>query len=135
MRQWGPRLDWEHLKNWVLGVLGVSAAILLVVVAANFPTQINSRPAEVPPPQSAAVPTKGQTDSQSASQPALPPTSPVAGTVAKAKSPSPATPAAPATKTGDVPTPTVAHDHAMVKAEAVVPPAPVQSSEKPDQQQ
>jgi nitrite reductase (NO-forming) len=135
MRQWRPRLDWEHLQNWILGVFGVSAAILLVAIAANFPTQINSRQAEVPPSQSAAVATKGQTDSQSASQRALPPTSPVAGTVAKARSSSPATPAAPATKTSDVPAPTVAHDHAMVKAEAVVPPAPVQSSAKPDQQQ
>src|ERR1700676_5146940 len=43
MPRWGPRLDWEHLQNWIPGVLGAFAAILLVVVAANFPTRTNSR--------------------------------------------------------------------------------------------
>jgi hypothetical protein len=37
MHRWGPRLDWEHLQNWLPGVLGVSAVILLVVVAASMP--------------------------------------------------------------------------------------------------
>ena len=55
MRRWSPRLDWEHLQNWLPGVLGGSAAILLVVIAANFPTQTNSRPAELPASQTAAV--------------------------------------------------------------------------------
>jgi len=46
MRRWGPGFDWDHLQNGV---------ILLVVVAANSPTQTTSRPPELPPSQSAAV--------------------------------------------------------------------------------
>ena len=61
MPGWSPRLDWEHLQNWLPGVLGVFAAILLVVIAANSPTQTNSKPAEAAPSQSAAATTKGQT--------------------------------------------------------------------------
>jgi nitrite reductase (NO-forming) len=128
MRPWGPRLDWEHLQNWVPGALGAFAAILLVVVAANFRTQTDSKPAEVASPQSAAVATKGQTDAPSPSRAAAPQPSPVVGTVAKAQTPASATSPAPATKAADVPAP--AHDHAVVKAEVVAAPAP--SPAKPD---
>ena len=37
MHRWGPRLDWEHLQNWVPGVLGAAAVILLVVIARRIP--------------------------------------------------------------------------------------------------
>jgi nitrite reductase (NO-forming) len=115
MPRWSQRLDWEHLQNWVPGVLGTFAVILLVVIAANSPTQTNSKPSEVT--QSAAVVTKGQTDTPSRSAPLQP--SPVAGTVAKAQPPASATsPVAAA----DAPAPP--HDHAMVKAEAVGASAP-----------
>jgi len=124
MHRWGPRLDWEHLQNWVPGALGAFAAILLVVVAANFRTQTDSKPAEVA--QSEAVATKGQTDAPSRAAPPQP--SPVAGTVAKAQTPASPTSPVPAAKAGDVPAPV--HDHAMVKAEAVAAPAP--SPAKPD---
>lgn len=134
MRRWSPRLDWEHLQNWLPGVLGGSAAILLVVIAANFPTQTNSRPAELPASQTTAVATRGPSEAPSPTKPALPQISPVAGTGAKAQSPAQSTSPAPATKTGDVPMSAPAHDHAMVKAEAVVPPAPVQGSASPDKE-
>lgn len=64
MRRWGPRFDWEHLQNWVPGVLGASAVILLVVVAANSPPQTSSKSAELPPSQPAARLTKDQTDTK-----------------------------------------------------------------------
>jgi nitrite reductase (NO-forming) len=134
MPRWSPRLDWEHLQNWLPGVLGGSAAILLVVIAANFPTQTNSKSAELPASQTIAGATRGQPEAPSPTKPALPQISPVAGTGAKAQSPAQSTSPAPATKTGDVPLSTPAHDHAMVKAEAVVPPAPVQSSASPDKE-
>jgi nitrite reductase (NO-forming) len=134
MPRWSPRLDWEHLQNWVPGVLGAFAVILLVVFAANSPTQTNSKPAEMSPSQSVALTTKGQTDTPSSAQPARPQTSPVAGTVAKAQSPAPSTSPEPVTKTGDVPTSVPAHGHAMVKAEDVAAPAPVQGSAKPDKE-
>ena len=134
MPQWSPRLDWEHLQNWLPGVLGGSAAILLVVIAANFPTQPNSKPAELPASQSAAGATKGQPEAQSPTKPAPPQISPVAGSGAKAQSPAQPTSPAPATKTVDVPTSAPARDHTMSKAEAVVPPVPVQSSASPDKE-
>jgi nitrite reductase (NO-forming) len=134
MPRWSPRLDWEHLQNWLPGVLGGSAAVLLVVIAANFPTHTNSKPAELPASQTTAVATRGQPEAPSPTKPPLPQISPVAGTAAKAQSPAPSTSPAPATKTGDVPVSAPAHDHAMVKAEAVVPPAPVQSSASPDKE-
>jgi nitrite reductase (NO-forming) len=134
MPRWSPRLDWEHLQNWLPGVLGGSAAVLLVVIAANFPTHTNSKPAELPASQTTAVATRGQPEAPSPIKPALPQISPIAGTAAKAQSPAPSTSPAPATKTGDVPVSAPAHDHAMVKAEAVVPPAPVQSSASPDKE-
>ena len=132
MSRWSPRLEWEHLQNWLPGVLGAFAAILLVVIAANSPTQTNSKPAEVASSQSAAVAANGQTDTPPSAQPARPQTSPGAG--AKAQSPAPSTSPDPVTKTGDIPTPAPAHGHAMMKAEAVVPPAPAQSSAKPDKE-
>lgn len=125
MPQWRPRLDWEHLQNWVPGVLGASAAILLVVVAANFPTRTNSVQAEAPPPQSAAVATKGQTDAPpTPSQPTVPQTSLSTDKVAKAPLPTPP----PVATTGETAKPPPMHDHAMVKSEAVAASAPVQGT-------
>jgi nitrite reductase (NO-forming) len=134
MHRWGPRLDWEHLQNWIPGVLGAFAAILLVVVAANSPTQTDTKPAEVVPSQSAALATNRQTDAPSPSRAALPQSSPATGTVAKAQTPAPSMSPAPATKTVDVPMSAPAHDPAMVKAETVVPSAPPQSTAKPDKE-
>jgi nitrite reductase (NO-forming) len=132
MHRWGPRLDWEHLQNWVPGVLGVAAVILLVVVAANSPTQTNSKPAEVPLSQPAALATKGQPGTTPApSQPAAPQTSSVADKTAKA--PAQPTPP-PAATTGEAAKPAPMHDHAIVKAESVATPAPVQGSAKPDKE-
>ena len=68
-----PRLDWQHLQNWLPGVLGVFAVISLVVIAANSPTQTNSKLAEGAPSQSTAAATKGQTGAlPTPSQPAAP---------------------------------------------------------------
>ncbi|MEP6840656.1 MAG: hypothetical protein ABJA75_21560, partial [Bradyrhizobium sp.] len=47
MRRWAPILDWDHLKNWLPGTIGVSAAILLIVIAANWPPQSTPK-AETP---------------------------------------------------------------------------------------
>ena len=89
MHRWGPRLDWEHLQNWVPGVLGAFAVILLVVIAANSPTQTNSKPSEVA--QSATVAAKGHTGAPlPPSQPAAPKTS--SGTDKVAKAPTPPAP-------------------------------------------
>jgi nitrite reductase (NO-forming) len=130
MHRWGPRLDWEHLQNWVPGVLGVSVAILLVVVAANSPTQTNSKPAEVPSSQSAALATTGQTGTAPApSQPAAPQTSAVTDKIVKAAGP----PASPAATTGEAAKPPP-HDHAVVKAEVVAAPPPVQGAATPDKE-
>jgi nitrite reductase (NO-forming) len=120
----GPQFDWEHLRNWVPGVLGVSAAILLVVIAANSPTQTNVKPAELPVSQSAAAAAKSQTSTAStAPQPAAPQASSVANTTAKA--PTPPAPAQAAT-TGEAAKPVPMHDHAMVEAQAQ-PVAPAQT--------
>jgi nitrite reductase (NO-forming) len=128
MHRWGPRLEWEHLQNWVPGVLGVAAAVLLVVVAANFPTQNNSKPAEPPPSQSAALPAKGQTGSHTTpSLPAAPQTSAVGQDATKI--PAPQTAVAVAT-TGEAAKPAPMHNHAIVEAQAVAAPAPVQGSPK-----
>src|SRR6478735_1289018 len=100
MHGWGPRLDWEHLQNWVPGALGIAAVILLVVVAANSPTQTNSKPAELPSSQSAMLATKGQPGSTSTpSQPAAAQTSPVTNKAAKTAAPPTPRPAA---TTGEV---------------------------------
>jgi len=131
MLRWGPRLDWEHLQNWLPGVLGGAAAILLVVVAANFPTQINSKPAELPPSQSAAQAANGQAETPSPSQPASPRTLPVVD--GKAKAPAPPTPA-PVVTTGEAAKPAPMHDHAMVKAEAE-PVAPARGASVPERGQ
>jgi nitrite reductase (NO-forming) len=108
------RLDWQHLQNWVPGVLGISAIVLLVVVAANSPTQTKSKPDESGPSQSAAPASKAQTDTPARSQPAPPRTS-VADSAAKAAAPS--APAAVDT-TGEAAKPAPMGDHAMVKARA-----------------
>jgi nitrite reductase (NO-forming) len=131
MLRWGPRLDWEHLQNWLPGVLGGAAAILLVVVAANFPTQINSKPAELSASQSAAQATNGQAETPSPSQPASPRTLPVADGKAKAlASPTPT----PVVTTGEAAKPAPMHDHAMVKAEAE-PVAPARAASVPERGQ
>ena len=82
------RFDWEHLKSWIFGLLGGSAAILLVVVAANSPTQSNSKPAGEPQSQSAAPATKAQTSTAPAApQPVAPQTSSITDNAAKAPAP------------------------------------------------
>lgn len=116
MRRWGPRFDWKHLQNWVPGVLGASAVILLVVVAANSPTRINSKPAELPPSQSAALLTKSKTDSpRIPSQPGASQTSSIADAAGKAPA---LPPPAAVVSTGETVKPAPMHDHAMVKAQA-----------------
>jgi len=126
MRRWGPSLDWEHLQNWVPGVAGVAAVILLVVIAANSPTQTNSKPAELPSPQTAALATEGQT-TPAPSLPAAPQTSSVMSKAAKIPAP-PASP--PVATTGEVAKPAPMHNHAIVEAEAAAAPPPVQGSSK-----
>src|SRR5579871_1156065 len=127
MPRWRSRLDWEHLQNWVPGVLGVFAAVFLVVIAPNFPTRTNSVQAEAPPPQSAAV-AKAQTGAlPTPSRPAAPQTSSSAEKVAKAPVPPPPR----ATTAGEDIPPPPPHDHAMVKSEAVAAPAPVQDAATP----
>src|SRR4051794_6376219 len=131
MYRGGRRLNWEHLQNWVPGALGVAAVILLVVVAANSPTRTDSKPPELPPSQSAALATKGQTGTNPApSRSAAPPTSSLTNNSAKA----PAAPApAPLVATGEAAKPAAMHDDAMVKAQAEpTATAPVQGS--PDKQ-
>src|SRR5260370_5080948 len=130
MHGWGPRLDWEHLQNWVPGALGIAAVILLVVVAANSPTQTNSKPAELPSSQSAVLAIKGQPGPiPTPSQPAAPQTSSVANKASKTPAP-PTLP--PAATTGEVAKPAPMHDHAVAQAEAVATTPPVQRSSKPD---
>jgi nitrite reductase (NO-forming) len=132
MHRWGPRLDWEHSQNWLPGVLGAAAVILLVVVAANSPTQTNSKPATAPPSQSAEFATKGQAGTApTPSHPAAHQTSSANDKAAKA--PTPPAPAA-AAGTGEATTPPPMHDHAIVKAETVAASAPVQGAVKPDKE-
>jgi nitrite reductase (NO-forming) len=119
---WGRLFDREHLKNWLPGVLGVSAVVLLAVVAANSPTQTSSKPAESPPAQSAALVTKDIPTSQ----PAAAKTSAIADKSAKAVAPS-----APAVTIGEAARPAV-QDHAMDKAQAA--PAQVAATPEKDQQ-
>jgi nitrite reductase (NO-forming) len=122
MHRWRPRLDWEHLQNWIFGVLGCSVAILLVVVAANSPTQNNSKPAGAPQSQLAALATKGQSSTTpTPSQPAAP----QASSVTSNKAPAPPAPA-PVDATGEAVKPAPMHDHTMVKAQAE-PVAPAQT--------
>jgi nitrite reductase (NO-forming) len=128
MRRWNPRLDWGHLKNWVPGAVGISVVILMLVVAANSRTETNSRPAS----QSTQVATSGQKGTTAPpSQPAAPQSSSVADRPAKVPAPAKAPPAA---ITSEAAKPAPMHDHAMIKAEAVTAPAPVQSSVKPDRE-
>lgn len=108
MSRWVPRFDWGRLQNWLPGTLGVSAAILLVAIAANFPTQSNSRSAELEPSPSAATPSKDA--------PALPPR---AAAVPDKAAKAPVAPApAPAVTTGDAIKPAPVHDHPVVKTQA-----------------
>ncbi len=108
MRQWRPRLDWEHLQNWLPGALGVSAAVLLIVVAANSPLQTNSKPSEPASSQAAALATKGQT---------TPPTPSKPPQAAESAAKTPAPPSAPVAAAGEAAKPVPSHDHAMVKAQ------------------
>src|SRR5260370_12591061 len=127
-----PRLEWEHLQNWVPGALGIAAVILLVVVAANSPTQSNSRPAALPSSQSAVLAIKGkQGPIPAPSQPAAAQTSSV--TSKASKTPAPPTPPTAAT-TGEVAKPAPMHDHAIAQAEAVAATPPAQGSSKPDKE-
>jgi nitrite reductase (NO-forming) len=127
MYRWARRLNWEHLQNWVPGVLGVAAVILLVVVAANFPTRSDSKPPEFPSSQSAALATKGEAGTPPTPyQSAAPQTSSVTNNTAKA--PAPPTPA-PVVTLGEAAKPAPMHDGAMVKAQAgLAATAPVQGS-------
>ena len=76
MRQWSSFLGWDRLRNWLPGVFGVSAVIIMAIVAGNSSTTTNSRsPVSLSTEPSAAA-TEGQTDTASPSQPALPQTSP-----------------------------------------------------------
>jgi nitrite reductase (NO-forming) len=106
---WDRLRDRERLQDWLPGVVGVSAVILLAVVAANSPTQTSSKPAELPPLQSAALATK---DTPTPSQPVAPKTPAIADKAAKAVSPS-----APAVTTGEAARPAL-HGHAMDQAQA-----------------
>jgi nitrite reductase (NO-forming) len=117
MRRWGPHFDWEHLQNWIPGVLGTSAVILLVVVAANSPTQSHSEPTELALSQSAALLTKGQTGSaRTPSQTAAPQPSSITENAVRA--PTQPTPAA-IMRTGEAAAgPAPMHNHTMVKARA-----------------
>src|SRR6478735_8313775 len=132
MHGWGPRLDWEHLPNWLPGALGVAAVILLVVVAANSPTQTNSKPAALPSTQSAVPAIKGQPDPAPVpSQPAAPQTSSATNKASKtAASPTPA----PAATTGEIARPAPLHDRALAEARPPAASAPVQDSSKPDKE-
>jgi nitrite reductase (NO-forming) len=129
MHQWGPRLDWEHLQNWVPGALGALAIILLVVVAANSRTQTSSKPGGSPPSQSAALPSKNQTDTTAAASQAV---APQKSSIADNATTTAVPPTASVAATGEAAKPTPTHDHAMVKAQ--VEPSlstPVQGSSKP----
>ena len=99
MRQWDRFFDWDRLQNWLPGTLGSAAAILLVVIAANSPTQTNSRRAELEPSPSAAMASKDT--------PALPQRAPP-------QAPAPT----PAVTTGDAAKPAPVHDLVIVKAQA-----------------
>src|SRR5689334_4830964 len=132
MNRWGSRLDWEHLQNWVPGVVGASAVILLVVVAANSPMHTNSRPVALPLSQSAAPSTEGQTGTTPVpSQPAASQRSSVAENTAKA--PVAPTPAPVVTRREEASKPAATHYHAMVKTQAEQA-APAQAPSLPDHQ-
>jgi nitrite reductase (NO-forming) len=118
---WGRLFDRKHLQNWLPGVLGVSAVILLAVVAANSPTQTSSKPAASPPSQSAASATES---TPTPSQPAVPKTPVIADEAAKAVAPSAAV------TTGEAAKPAT-HDHVMDKAAA----APAQAAAAPEKDQ
>jgi len=128
--------DWEHLKSWIFGLLGGSAAILLVVVAANSPTQSNSKPAGEPQLQSAAPATKAQTSTPPAApQPVAPQTSSITDNAVKASAPPipvPVTTTVEAIKEAAKPAPM--KDHATVMAQAG-PAAPARAPPLPEKPQ
>jgi nitrite reductase (NO-forming) len=102
----------------------------LVVVAANSPTQSNSKSAESPPSQTAALVTKDQTDTESPSKTFPPQTSAVSGKVAEIQTPTPSTPP-PTVAAGEAAKPAPTHDHPMVKAQSE-PAAPAQAAPVPE---
>jgi nitrite reductase (NO-forming) len=121
MRRWGPILDWEHLQNWLPGVLGASAILAMAVVAAHSPAQTNARPATLPPSQPAASATNGEADMPSRSRLVPPDTSPLAGLLAKIEAPAPLSPAqTSAVATAEVanPGPMSGHAHAQAHPSA-----------------
>ena len=123
MRRWFQPFDRDRVQDWLPGTLGISAAILLVVVAANSPIQTSSTPAEVSPSQSTALASK---DAPSPSQRA-PPQTPALTT------PTVLLPTA-AVTTGEAARPAPIHDHAIVKAQAEPVAAP-QAPSNPDKDQ
>ena len=127
--------DWEHLKNWIFGILGGSAAILLVVVAANSPTQSNSRPAGDPQSQSAAPATKAQASTPPAApQPVAPQTSSSTDNAAKASAPPKpvaVTTTVEAAKEAAKPAPMKDHATVMAQAEPAAPARAPPVAEKP----
>ena len=123
MRRWFQPFDRDRVRDWLPGTLGISAAILLVVVAANSPIQTSSTPAEVSPSQSTALASK---DAPSPSQRA-PPQTPALTT------PTVLLPTA-AVTTGEAARPAPIHDHAIVKAQAEPVAAP-QAPSNPDKDQ
>ncbi|MFY9957417.1 hypothetical protein [Bradyrhizobium sp.] len=129
------RFDWEHLKSWIFGLLGGSAAILLVVVAANSPTQSNSKPAGAPQSQSAAPATKAQASTPlAASQPVAPQTSSITDNAAKASAPPkpvPVTTTVEAAKEAGKPAPMKDHATVMAQAEPTAPARAPSLPEKP----
>jgi nitrite reductase (NO-forming) len=127
--------DWEHLKSWIFGLLGGSAAILLVVVAANSPTQSNSKPAGEPQLQSAAPATKAQTSTPPAApQPVAPQTSSITDNAVKASAPPipvPVTTTVEAIKEAAKPAPMKDHATVMAQAEPAAPARAPPLPEKP----
>jgi nitrite reductase (NO-forming) len=112
------RFDWKNSQNWIFGVAGGFAAIFLVVVAANSPSQSNQKPGSEPPSQSGAAASKGQTSTTETSpRSAVPQASPGTNNTAKATAP-PAP--APNHTIGAVARPAQMPDHAMVEAQAQV---------------
>src|SRR5665213_2826080 len=134
MSRWIPRFDWKHSQNWLPGVLGISAAILLIVVAANAPAPTDSKPSEPSSSQSASLAAKPQTSAPPPSQPAVPHATPAAVTAAKAQTSQP--PAAPAAAAAsEVAKPAPAHDHAMAQHTMAQAAAPAQNASAPDKAQ
>jgi nitrite reductase (NO-forming) len=124
MRRWIPRLDWEHLQNWVFAFSGASALFLLLAIGTHLPPQSASEAARLPASQPAVAAATGQTTAAALAKPALLQTSPTpnTGEVAKLQGPEPARSAAPATSDA------ATHDHSNVHAQATATPSAVQNA-------